>query len=515
MILDRNKELADCDLLVRDFNVLAREGLKTVGDFLDKQEEVRALASERLVERVLSRLAEAEKEASIVMIEVEKLSEHPQNPRKAVGDVTELADSIKHNGIMQNLTVVPWFSEITGKPADDGKMDGYYRVLIGHRRLAAAKKAGLKKVPCAVLDGLDLKEQVGIMLAENMQRSDLTVVEQADGIQMMLDLGDTVSIISQKTGLSETTIRRRRSLNDYDREEVMKSMERGGTLADYEKLNSIKDKKDRENLIKHIGTNNFGWNYENIIERQKKDEHRAELEKWLSEWAERIDRADELTSQLVYTYYNGVVDFEKPNGYDPDKKYWYTVNTYGFTVYTRREPKKETPEEIEAKAERERAEAERRGKMQELRSISDHMKNRREEFVRNFSGWKLSAADEERRIGAVMKLLSERVCNGSGYFNFRDKYQEIFGQFPAVDGDGWDVLGEDIDKKTTAERILAFSYIMLSGDMGWPYQYDGTYKPLREFARAYELLEIFGYELSDEERAMIDGTHDAYIRSKE
>lgn len=49
--------------------------------------------------------------SEIVMIPTEKLLPHPDNPRKDVGDISELAASIKEVGIMQNLTVVPWFDE--------------------------------------------------------------------------------------------------------------------------------------------------------------------------------------------------------------------------------------------------------------------------------------------------------------------------------------------------------------------------------------------------------------------
>ena len=44
---------------------------------------------------------------NLVYIEIDKIFPHPDNPRKDLGDLTELADSIKTNGIMQNLTVVP------------------------------------------------------------------------------------------------------------------------------------------------------------------------------------------------------------------------------------------------------------------------------------------------------------------------------------------------------------------------------------------------------------------------
>ena len=83
-----------------------------------------------------------------------------------------------------------------------------FTVVIGHRRLAAAKLAGLKEVPC-VIASMDAKEQVRTMLLENMQRSDLTVYEQAQGFQMMLDMGDSVEDIAAKSGFSKTTVRRR------------------------------------------------------------------------------------------------------------------------------------------------------------------------------------------------------------------------------------------------------------------------------------------------------------------
>lgn len=77
--------------------------------------------------------------------------------------------------------------------------DNDYTLIIGHRRCAAAKEAGVKEVPCRVVEGFGRKEQISIMLEENMQRSDLTAVEQAEDFQMMLDLGETAESIAEKT----------------------------------------------------------------------------------------------------------------------------------------------------------------------------------------------------------------------------------------------------------------------------------------------------------------------------
>lgn len=69
------------------------------------------------------------KKSKLQMIPADKLYPHPDNPRKVIGDVSELAESIKANGILQNLTVVP-----NNDNWDD------FTVIIGHRRLAAAKQ---------------------------------------------------------------------------------------------------------------------------------------------------------------------------------------------------------------------------------------------------------------------------------------------------------------------------------------------------------------------------------------
>ncbi|MBO6269431.1 MAG: ParB N-terminal domain-containing protein [Clostridium sp.] len=81
------------------------------------------------------------------MLPIENLLPHPLNPRKDLGDLTELADSIRAQGVLQNLTVVPEPLEGPDK----------YRILIGHRRHAAAKLAGLTELPCS--DCLDENEE--------------------------------------------------------------------------------------------------------------------------------------------------------------------------------------------------------------------------------------------------------------------------------------------------------------------------------------------------------------------
>lgn len=81
-------------------------------------------------------------------------------------------------------------------------------VISSHRRTEAAKMAGVKTLPCVIVEMSD-QEQLETMLLENMQRADLSIVEQAQGFQMMLDLGSDINTISEKTGFSKTTVRHR------------------------------------------------------------------------------------------------------------------------------------------------------------------------------------------------------------------------------------------------------------------------------------------------------------------
>lgn len=87
-------------------------------------------------------IPEASKTSSgaLVMLPIDKLYPHPDNPRKSLGDLTELSESIKAKGVMRNLTVVP-----------RAERDGTYTIIIGHRRHAAAKKAKLKELPCVIV----------------------------------------------------------------------------------------------------------------------------------------------------------------------------------------------------------------------------------------------------------------------------------------------------------------------------------------------------------------------------
>lgn len=239
-------------------------------------------------------------------IDVSKIHPHYNNPRKELGDLSELAESIRKTGILQNLTVVPWFSDITKSGADDPvkQEEMGYIAVIGHRRLAAAKLAGLKEVPCVISD-MSYSEQIATMLLENMQRNDLTLYEQAEGFQMMLDLGESVGDISEKTGLSTTTVRRRVKLLDLDKEKFRQSVERGATLSDYIELEKIEDVDLKNSVLEAIGTADFKWKLQSAIDKEQANKKRRIIIAEVEKFATRI--TDTENFDYVTSYYTSSV----------------------------------------------------------------------------------------------------------------------------------------------------------------------------------------------------------------
>lgn len=204
-------------------------------------------------------------EKVITYIEAGHIRPHPENPRKNLGDLSELVESIRKNGVLQNLTVIP----VEGEP-------GEYMTLIGHRRYAAGTQAGVEKFPCQIAENLTPREQVSIMLEENMQRNDLTIWEQANGFQMMLDLGETEESIAEKTGFSKTTVRHRLNIARLN-QKVLQEKEKDEcfqlSLKDLYELERIPDVKTRDKILKEsTSSNNLAQKARNVAEEIKRKE---------------------------------------------------------------------------------------------------------------------------------------------------------------------------------------------------------------------------------------------------
>src|SRR6267143_112189 len=128
------------------------------------------------------------------MIGVDKIDPNPEQPRVDFGDLTELTASIAEKGVLEPLLVKP--SRGTGR----------WLIIAGERRFRAARLAGLTEVPCVEMD-IDAGSVAEIALIENMQRKDLTVWEEADGVMALCErFGYTHEEVARKVGKSRSTV---------------------------------------------------------------------------------------------------------------------------------------------------------------------------------------------------------------------------------------------------------------------------------------------------------------------
>lgn len=128
------------------------------------------------------------------IIAINQIEPNPDQPRVEIGDLTELTSSIKQKGVLEPLLVKPV------------RETGNWMIIAGERRWRAANLAGLREVPCIELD-IDEKSIAEIALIENLQRKDLTVWEEADGLAKLAEsYGYTHEEISKKISKSRTTV---------------------------------------------------------------------------------------------------------------------------------------------------------------------------------------------------------------------------------------------------------------------------------------------------------------------
>ncbi|HSO23715.1 MAG TPA: ParB/RepB/Spo0J family partition protein [Chondromyces sp.] len=129
-------------------------------------------------------------------IPIERLHRNPEQPRHRFDDeaLEELAASIRRHGVLQPLLV-----------SEDGP--DRYLVITGERRLRAARKAGLETVPAVIRERLDSAAQLELALVENLQRRDLTPLEEARAFEhLRTSLGLTQAEIAERVAMDRSTV---------------------------------------------------------------------------------------------------------------------------------------------------------------------------------------------------------------------------------------------------------------------------------------------------------------------
>jgi len=134
--------------------------------------------------------------SGLAEIPVKRIRPNPRQPRRRfdAAALDELAASVKEHGLLQPLLV-----------AEDGA-DGYVLVA-GERRWRAARRAGLTAVPAVIRERIDGKEELELALVENLQRRDLTPLEEARAFQdLRISFGLSQAQIAARVGIDRSTV---------------------------------------------------------------------------------------------------------------------------------------------------------------------------------------------------------------------------------------------------------------------------------------------------------------------
>lgn len=200
-----------CDLLPKDVTAIAREhGVLNGGSIVDgaaaeaavarleataaPKIPVREPAPARPTPAVARRQdpSPGRTTSGFAFVDVRRIDTDGRNVRDELGDLTELAVSIRQVGILQPLTVVARGER--------------YALEVGHRRLGAALLAGLTTVPCMIRAPRDETSTRVVRLIENLHRRALSPMEEAAQYQILRDAGLTQSDIARRVGVSAATV---------------------------------------------------------------------------------------------------------------------------------------------------------------------------------------------------------------------------------------------------------------------------------------------------------------------
>ena len=151
----------------------------------------------------------------ILALRLDDIAPNPIQPRRRFDDagLQELSESIRSYGVLHPLTV--------------RLRCGKYELVAGERRLRAARLAGLREVPCMVVD-VDLEDAGLLALVENLQRKDLDFLEEARGLQKMIRLfGMSQEEAARRIGRSQSAVANKLRLLKLP-EDVLESLRENG-----------------------------------------------------------------------------------------------------------------------------------------------------------------------------------------------------------------------------------------------------------------------------------------------
>ncbi|MGL4654985.1 MAG: nucleoid occlusion protein [Sarcina sp.] len=176
----------------------------------------------------------------VIYVQIDSIQANAYQPRKYFNQeaLEELAQSIKQYGVIQPITV--------------RRLGNVFEIVAGERRWRASKLAGLKKVPCAIVD-ITNTESAEIALLENLQREDLNFIEEAEAYNNLItDHKFTQEKLAEKMGKKQSTIANKLRLLKLNDEVRRKCLEGDLTERHTRALLSLPNEELQKEVIQAI-----------------------------------------------------------------------------------------------------------------------------------------------------------------------------------------------------------------------------------------------------------------------
>lgn len=296
-------------------------------------------------------------------------------------------------------------------------------------------------------------------------------------------------------------------LLELNRDSFKKAEQRGATLSDFVELNKIEDLDARNKVLETLGTANFNREMQNALSDQKYQHRKAEWIEQLRQFAVENPDANYSTHAHVagYGYWNTSKDVEVPDDAD-SVAYCYKVSQNQIDLYKERDLGKENAETAKREEKRQQEQLYK----DQLSALTNYMFELRRDFVTQ-----LSTAECKKHLGEIVRFAVDAFdSNYDGELTIK-----LLGIAPP-ETDSIDLLdyleSVSVFNDRPEKALLSLAYSAAddgsNGYWGWVWKPDcqsGGYgwEENGSLDAIYTLLVALGYEMSDEEKALQNGTH--------
>ncbi len=352
------------------------------------------------------------------------------------------------------------------------------------------------------------------MLEENMQRRNLTIYEEAQGFQMMMDFGETEASIAAKTGFTKKTIRHRLNIAKLDQEELQRKEKDGGfqlSLKDLYELEKVKDIHVRNEILKQSSSSRDLINRaHSAVEEAKREENAKAIGVMLEELG-ICKASDEVKSELYSGKWKTLKGFELEEEVPkeitlPEEKepMFYLVSYRRLLVITKMQKGDKVLSPMEQEEKRKA-----RVKKQ-IKAILKESSARRKALIQDIISGKVDAVKDEgeeiRRIWQALVGLDALLQEALLRKLFLDKDEYCCSKEER----------QEAQKKADNMNIIHQMLVLLDASMAstnetFDYKLKFNSSRGKALLKGYEALEPYGwYFASEDERKVLDGTHELY-----